>query len=159
MHTRELIDEFLRQKRIAMIGVSRNPKDFSRNLYRELLRRRYEVIPINPSAQEIDGHPCYPHISDIRPPIKTLLLMTSRKVSTAVLRECADRGADLVWLYGINGEQDVDPAALQFCRDHGIGVIPGYCPYMFLERAAFFHRIHGFVAKLVGKYPQHHRPA
>ncbi len=139
-----------------MVGVSRNPKDFSRMLFRELVCRQYEIIPVNPSAQEIDGYPCHPRIGDIDPPVKTVLLMTPRTSSSQVLRECADVGADLVWLYGINGEQDVDADALRYCRDHGIGVVPGYCPYMFLEKAALYHRLHGFVARLIGKYPRHH---
>jgi len=139
-----------------MAGVSRNPRDFSRNLFRELIRRQYEVIPVNPSTSELDGHVSHRRISDIYIPVKTVLLMTSRKASMDVLRECADIGADLVWLHGIQGEQDVDPDAVRFCRDHGIGVVPGYCPFMFLERAALFHRLHGYVAKLIGKYPHYH---
>jgi hypothetical protein len=35
----ETIEDFLAQKRVAMIGVSRNPKDFSAVLFEELRKR------------------------------------------------------------------------------------------------------------------------
>ena len=44
----ETIEDFLSQKRIAMIGVSRNPKDFSAALFEGLRKRGYEMVPVNP---------------------------------------------------------------------------------------------------------------
>ena len=43
-------NEFLAQRRIALVGVSRNPRDLSRTLFRELRRRGYDVVPVNPDA-------------------------------------------------------------------------------------------------------------
>ncbi len=40
--------EFLAQKRIALVGVSRQEKDFSRMVLRELVRRGYDVVPSAP---------------------------------------------------------------------------------------------------------------
>jgi predicted CoA-binding protein len=55
----ETIEEFLAQKRIAMIGTSRNPKDFSGLLFHELERRGYDIVPVNPKASEVMGRPCF----------------------------------------------------------------------------------------------------
>ena len=49
------IDGFLALKRIAVVGVSRNPKEISYTLWQELRQRRYDAIPVNPAATEIDG--------------------------------------------------------------------------------------------------------
>ncbi len=38
-----------------------------------------------------------------------------------------------------------------FCRARGIEVIDGACPYMFLPRAALFHRVHGFLHRLFSR--------
>lgn len=154
MRIGNLITEFLTQKRFAMVGVSRNPRDFSRRLMREFLRRGYDVIPVNPKANEVEGNRCFASIRDIRPPVTTALLMTSRAATEQVLRECADAGVTLVWIYGISGAKDISPAALRVCEDYGIGVVPGYCPYMFMPVTAFFHRLHGFALKLTGNYPR-----
>jgi predicted CoA-binding protein len=53
----EIIEDFLAQKRISMIGVSRNPKDFSAALFEELRKRGYEVIPINPKSSASAAFP------------------------------------------------------------------------------------------------------
>ena len=52
------IDGFLALKRIAVVGVSRNPKEISYTLWQELRQRRYDAVPVNPAATEIDGKRC-----------------------------------------------------------------------------------------------------
>ena len=43
---------FLGARRIAVVGVSRNEKDFSRYVLRELARRGHDVVPVNPALAE-----------------------------------------------------------------------------------------------------------
>ena len=90
--TRAQIDDFLAQKRLAFVGVSRNPKDFSRGLFRELQQRGYDVIPVNPQATELDGQPCWARVQDITPPVDGALLMTPPHVTNQVVRDCAEAG-------------------------------------------------------------------
>ena len=47
MTTLELINQFFSQKRIALIGASRNPRDFSRGLMKEFIGRGIDVVPVN----------------------------------------------------------------------------------------------------------------
>ncbi len=49
--------------------------------------------------------------------------------------------------------------AVAFCQEHGIQVIPGQCPFMFLSGAAGVHKFHGFVRKITGRYPKHQHAA
>jgi len=53
----EMIEDFLAQKRIAMIGISRNPRDFSAALFEEFRKRGYDVVPLNPNVPEVLGQP------------------------------------------------------------------------------------------------------
>ena len=55
----DTIREFLSQQRLAIVGVSHEPKDFSRALFRALRERNFDVVPVNPSAKEIEGVVCY----------------------------------------------------------------------------------------------------
>ena len=48
----ETIDDFLAQRRIAMVGISREPKNFSVMLFEELSRRGYDVVPVNSKRQK-----------------------------------------------------------------------------------------------------------
>ncbi len=57
--TQDQMSSFLQSKSIAIAGVSRNPKKFGRIIYDELKKKGYNVIPINPTAEDIDGQKCY----------------------------------------------------------------------------------------------------
>jgi len=96
--TRQAISDFLAQKRIALVGASRNPKDFNRTMFRSLRSRGYDVVPVNPSAKEIDGVPCYGSVKQIDPPVEGVLVMTPPAAAQAVVNECQEAGIKRVWL-------------------------------------------------------------
>ena len=151
---KELIEKFLGFRRIAVAGVSRNPKDFSRAVWKEFRSRGIDAIPVHPSQTAVGDVRCYAAVRDISPRVEGVLSMVSAGSVREVLNDCAMAGVPLVWLYGIRGEKDVPPDALKFCSAKGIEVIAGHCPLMFLPHTAFFHSIHGAVWKLVGLYPR-----
>ncbi|HTT22259.1 MAG TPA: CoA-binding protein [Candidatus Sulfotelmatobacter sp.] len=155
----EAIEDFLAQERIAMIGVSRNPKDFSASLFRELERQGYDVVPVNPKASEVFGRPCFARVQDIKPPVDAALLMTTPEVTEMVIPDCAAAGIRRIWMYRAGGKGAVSDKALAFCQEHGIQVIPGQCPYMFLPGAGGIHNFHGFIRKIFGTFPKHQQAA
>jgi hypothetical protein len=148
------IQEFLGQKRLAMVGVSQQPKDFSRMLFRELQSRGYDVVPVHPTAREIEGQPCFASVTEVQPPVSSALLMTSPAVTETVVRECAAAGVQRLWMYRAVGAGSVSPSAVAFCESNGIAVVPGECPFMFLPGGAWFHGVHGWVKKITGAYPR-----
>jgi predicted CoA-binding protein len=147
------IEDFLSYRRIAMVGVSRNPSDFSRALYRELRSRGYEVVPVNPNVDEVDGDRCFRRIAEVAPPVEGALLMTSGAATDAVVEECATANIPRVWMYRGTGHGAVTPTAVSFCREHHITVIPGECPFMYLAGAGWVHSAHRFCRKMMGKFP------
>jgi len=149
----EIIDDFLAQKRIAMVGLSRQPKDFSGMLFEELCRRGYDVVPVNPAASEVRGRTCFARVQDIKPPVDAVLLMTSPAVTEAVVEDCAAAGVRRVWMYSAGSQGAVSAKAVEFCRVHGIRVVPGECPFMFFMHNGL-HGIHGFIRKITGNYPR-----
>jgi predicted CoA-binding protein len=148
------VREFLGQHRLAIVGVSQRPKDFSRALFREFRERGYDAVPVNPAAQEIDGQRCFARVQDIQPPVAGVLLMTSPAATESVVRDCAEAGIPRVWMYRATGAGAVSAEAVGFCESKGISVIPGECPFMFLPEGAWFHRFHGWVRKIAGSYPK-----
>ncbi|HVN18632.1 MAG TPA: CoA-binding protein [Dongiaceae bacterium] len=153
------IEDFLAQKRIAMIGVSRNPKEFSAVLFQELQKRGYDVVPVNPKTAEVLGLPCFARAQDIQPPVDAALLMTRAEVTDSVVADCAAAGIRRIWLYSAGNKGAVTDTALKFCKENGIQVVPGQCPFMFLPGSGGVHRFHGFVRKLFGSYPKHDQAA
>lgn len=149
----EVIEDFLARKRIAMVGVSRDPKDFSVSLFKELCRRGYDVIPVNPQATEMLGHRCFPRVQDIQPQVEGALLMTCSTVTRTVVADCLEAGIGRVWMYRAGGDGAVNATSVDFCREHGIQVIPGECPFMFLPGNGF-HAVHGLIRKITGRFPK-----
>ncbi len=148
----QVISDFLAQKRIAVVGASRNPRDFNASMFRTLREHGYDAVPVNPNATEIEGVPCYARVQEIQPPVQAALVMAKPEVAGKVVEDCREAGIARVWLYGTSGKSN-SPQAEEFCRANGIAVVPGYCPHMFLDGTPWFHRFHGAILKLVGKYP------
>jgi uncharacterized protein len=148
-----MIQDFLGQKRLAVVGVSRQPKDFSLTLFRELRKRGYDAVPVNPQAEQIDEQPCFARLQDVHPSVDGALLMTSPSGTDVVVRDCAEAGVKRVWMYRASGAGAVSPDAIKYCEEHGIAVIPGECPFMFLPKGSWYHRFHGMLRKFTGSYP------
>jgi predicted CoA-binding protein len=149
----DAIRRFLATKRIAIIGLSRNPHHFSTMLFNELLRRGYDVIPVNPHANNILGHPCFALVGDIQPPVEAALIMTPPSATDAAVADCVQAGVRRIWLYSAGSGGAVTDSAISLCNGRGIEVIPGECPYMFLPNNGL-HAVHGFINKLIGRYPK-----
>jgi len=150
----EMIQDFLAQKRIAMVGISRKPGEFSAMLFKELCKRGYDVVPVNPNMTEVLGRRCFARVQDIQPPVEAALLMTSAEVTETVAGECAEAGIRRIWMHRAGGRGAVSEKAVEFCRARGMQVVPGECPLMFLPESGGIHRLHGFLRKITGSYPK-----
>ena len=148
------VEGFLALKRIAVVGVSRDPKQISYTLWQELRQRRYDAVPVNPAATEIDGVRCYPSVTEIVPPVDGALIITTPAVAEQVLEQCAAAGIGKVWLYGGLGGGATTEQTVRAAEVLGLEAVAGMCPYMFLPGTPFFHGLHGFVKKVTGSYPK-----
>jgi uncharacterized protein len=154
MTTLKQVEDFLALKRVAVVGVSRNPKDFTRVMWDEFRQRRYEAIPVNPNVAEIDGQRCYATVKEIDPPVEGALIMTSKKATDQVVRDCEEAGIKHVWMYGGMAPGASTTTAVAFCEEKGIDTVQGLCPYMFLPDTPAFHTPHRVFKKLTGRYPK-----
>ncbi|MBI3697376.1 MAG: CoA-binding protein [Acidobacteria bacterium] len=144
VNTRAEIDDFLAQMRLAVVGVSRDPREFSRRLLRELIERGYDAVPVNPYVGEMEGRRCFCRLQEITPPVQAALLMTAPEKTEQVVRDCVAAGITRIWLHRGAGRGAVSAAAVDFCRDNDLHLVAGFCPYMFLPEAGWFHRVHAW---------------
>ena len=150
----EDITKFLECKRVAFVGVSRNPQHFSRSLMREFIAQGYDPVPVNPQTGEIEGRKCFARVCDITPPVESALVMTGEPVTTdQMLRECNQADIRNIWIYKSVHDGENHEQAMEFCRLRGSAVVEGYCPFMFLPHPGLVHRVHRFLMKVAGNYP------
>lgn len=141
MPSRASIDRFLQSERVAVVGVSRNPKEFANAVYREFRDRGYEVFPVNPNTDEVEGVRCYRTIAEL-PDVDGVLIMVPAAGAAQVVEQCAARGIERVWLHRGAGQGSVTDEAVDAARAAGIDVVDGACPLMFLPDTGWFHRLH-----------------
>jgi len=156
MATRQQIDAFWTLKRLAIVGVSRDSKHFSSAIWRELRDRRYDVVPVNPNAPEIDGRRSYARVQDIEPAVDGVVILTPSSATEQVVRDCIEAGVKHIWMHrgAGGGPGAVSPAGVALAESAGIDVIDGQCPFMFLPGTPFFHGIHAFIKKVNRSYPR-----
>ncbi len=133
---------FLATKRIAVTGVSRTPAEHGSNaIYRRLRERGYQVFPVNPNAQRVEGDPCYRDVSSIPGGVDAVVIATRPAHADGTMRECAALGIKHVWMHRGTGPSSVSASATAFGRQSGITVIDGGCPLMFAPTSDFGHRL------------------
>ena len=148
--------EFLAGKRVAVTGVSRTPQGHGSNVvYQRLRQRGYEVFPVNPQADQVEGDKCYPNLASIPGGVDWVLIGTRPQTAEATIRECADLGITRVWMHRGPGAGSVSHSAAEYGRQRGITVIEGGCPCMFGPTADPGHKAMRFVYTLTGNVPRH----
>ena len=146
-------NNFLAQKRIAVIGVSSTKDDAANLIYRTLRERGYEVFAVNPKVDTVEGDPCFASVQAIPGGVEGAVIVTRPDVTAQVVRECAAAGVKQVWMHQGMGNS-VSDDAVTFCREQGIAVIPGACPMMYCEPVDFGHKCIRWVFGLVGRLPK-----
>jgi predicted CoA-binding protein len=147
--------EFLSHKRVAVTGVSRTPGSHGSNVvYQRLKERGYDVYPVNPNAEEIDGDRCYPDLHAIPGGVEAVVIGTRPERALATVEECDDLGIRDVWMHRSFGGGSVSDDATRYGREHGMTVIDGGCPLMFEPTSDPGHKVIRMVCRM-----NHHMPA
>ncbi len=152
---KEAASEFLANRRVAVTGVSRNPKGHGSNIvYQRLRERGYEVFAVNPNADEVEGDRCYHDLSSIPGGVDAVVIGTRPETAEATMHECAELGIRHVWMHRLYGAGSVSEAAADHGRQRGISVIDGGCPLMFAPTADVGHRAMRYMLTMAGKVPK-----
>ena len=151
---KQAVEDFLGQRRIAVAGVSRDSRQAANLIYRALRKGDYDVSAVNPNMSEVEGEACYPDVKSIPGGVDAVVVATTPKVAETIVRDCAEQGISRVWLHRSFGEGSVSEEATDLGRNHGITVIAGGCPKMFLPGTDIGHRCMRFVLNLTGGLPK-----
>lgn len=152
---RTAAERFLAERRIAVTGVSRTPGEHGGNVvYTRLRDAGYEVVPVNPNADVVEGDPAYPDLLSIPDPVGAVVVATRPEHAMATVREAADLGISLVWMHRSVDRGSVDEAAVAEGRSRGLTVIDGGCPLMFGAPSDRTHRAMCRLMTLAGRVPR-----
>lgn len=82
------------------------------------------------------------------------VVITTPDAAVDVVADCATAGIPRVSLHRGIGPGSISPDAVEFCREHGISVIPGGCPNMFGATSDPFHRCMRVMLRTPRKLPR-----
>jgi hypothetical protein len=157
MRVPDSVQKFLQYDRFAFVGVSRDPKAFSRVVYQAFLAAGKQPIPVNQRAPGtvIEGRSTVASVADIDPPVSAAFVMTRSDRLEGVMDDLARAGVRSVWVHGPGtGPRAVSEAAAQTARAAGMELVAGECPMMFLDHPSFVHRLHGAVRGWLQGWPK-----
>ncbi len=143
------IEEFLAPKKFAFIGLSRDPKKFSRTVFKELKAKGYEMLPVNPGIEEIDGVTCYKDTSLLPSGVKHALFMTPRDTTAVAVENALNHGFTHIWIQqGAESKEAID-----LVTERGARLVSKSCIMMHASPSGV-HKFHGFIMKLFGSFPK-----
>ena len=148
MSSKALIDAFLAEPALAVIGVSRSGKGFGNVAARELRRKGYRVYPVNPQADVVDGERCYRSLAALPEPVGGVLVVVPPEQGIDVVRQAAAAGIRRVWLQ--QGAES--PRLKHVCAELGLETVAGECVLMFASPTGV-HKAHRWVWRMIGKIP------
>jgi len=150
MTSKTVVDEFVGQKTLAIVGVSRSGKKFGNMVYKEMREHGYKLYAIHPEAETLDGAPAYKDFQSLPEPVGGVIVIVQPGQAEQVVRDAAAAGIKRVWMQ----QGSESPAAIQFCKDNGIAEVHGECINMYARNTASFHKFHAWLWKLFGKAPK-----
>jgi predicted CoA-binding protein len=150
MTAKATVDDFLAQRTLAVVGVSRDPKAFANGAYKELKEKGYRLLPVNPNMEMFDGERCYPSLKSLPETPGGALIVVAPAQAETVVQDAAAAGIKRVWMQqGAESE-----AAIKFCEANGVSEVHGECILMFAQPQKFYHKPHRWAWGLVGKLPK-----
>ncbi len=144
MPSRQLIEQFLACPYLAIVGVSRDSRQFPNMVFRKLRESGHTLYPVNshPEVDTLEGETCYHRLADVPDPVDGVIIMVPADKAPEVIREAAARGIPRVWLHRGAGPGAVSDEAVALCRELGLEVVDGACPLMFDSPVGVIHKVH-----------------
>lgn len=131
IETDAVVRELLGFQRIAVVGCSRDPAKAAHSVPAYMRERGYEVVPVNPYAEEILGRKAYDSILDVEEDVELVNVFRPSSEAGTVIDDVIERAetrgdVKAVWLqlgiYDDEAAERAEAAVLQVVQDRCIKV-------------------------------------
>jgi predicted CoA-binding protein len=108
-----------------------------------------KLIPVNPEADQILGEKSFPSVSKLPDDVKSILIITKKDKTAAVVREAKEKGIKQIWIQQSSDSKE----ALNELKGSDISYISGECILMHYKPHSI-HKFHGRIKKFFGTFPK-----
>ncbi|MCF8000911.1 MAG: CoA-binding protein [Halanaerobiales bacterium] len=91
-------NDTLNMKNWAVVGATDKEEKYGYKIVKKLNEHNYNVYPINPSLDEIDGIKVYDNLSEIEDDIDVVDIVVNPQIGKHVMKEVNKLGIKYVWL-------------------------------------------------------------
>ncbi len=107
----ELRDILTRSKSIAVVGLSDQPERESYMVAKEMQKRGYKIIPVNPKIDEVLGEKAYASLKDIPEAVDIVDVFRRSDALPGVVQEAVQLSVPVIWAQqGIYSEEAAEIA-------------------------------------------------
>ena len=122
-HSDDEIKDIFSLKNVAVVGMSKNPQKAAHYVPKYLSEQGYNIMPINPTTNEILNKKSYQNISEVDQPIDIVDVFRPSEQVLPVVEEAIKMKPKVIWLQeGIHNEE-----AEELARKQGIKVVFNRC--------------------------------
>lgn len=119
----EQIRKILSLKTVAVVGMSKNEEKAAHYVPKYLLSQGYDVVPVNPTADQILNKKCHANLDEVSQQIDIVDVFRPSDQVLPVIKEAIKKKPKVIWLQeGIHNEE-----AEELARKAGIQVVFNRC--------------------------------
>ncbi|MHA7647051.1 CoA-binding protein [Nitrosopumilus sp. S4] len=122
-HTDDEIRNILSLRKVAVIGMSKNSSKAAHYVPKYLSDNGYDVIPINPTTDEILGKKCYDSVLSVEDDVEIIDIFRPSDQVMDVIEDAIAKKPKVIWLQ--EGIHNAD--AEELARKEGIQVVFNRC--------------------------------
>ena len=113
MDDKELKATLSRYKRIAVVGMSKDPQKDAQRIPMYLKNAGYEIIPVNPTATEIAGMKVFRSLSEVPFDFDIVQIFRPSEAVPSIVDEALKTKAKVIWMQlGISNEEAAERARM-----------------------------------------------
>ena len=122
-YTDDEIRDILSLRCVAVVGMSKNDNKAAHYVPKYLSENGFDIIPVNPTTDEILGKKCYPSISDVDGDVDIVDVFRPSDLILPVVEDAIKKNPKVIWLQeGIHNHE-----AEEMARKKGIKVVFNRC--------------------------------
>ncbi len=113
------INDFIKSRSFAVAGASQDQAKYGNLIFRKLVASGRQVFPLNPTANQVEGHEAYPSLDALPFVPEALSIVTPPAITENVVADATRLGVKHLWMQP--GAES--PVASQAARAAGLNVI------------------------------------
>ncbi|MCD6157659.1 MAG: CoA-binding protein [Euryarchaeota archaeon] len=108
-------------KRIAIVGASRDPRKYGNIILKDLVKKGFEVYPVNPKYDEIDGIKCYKSVKELPKDVDVIVFVLSPEKGINVVKDAIEAGFRRMWFQPGAENEDIERILREQAVEYSFG--------------------------------------